>query len=100
MSGWSYTNTDYEAITCQTCHDPHSYDAVNNPDELRVTLTNSLSLMDGTVVTNAGLGLVCMECHHARQNAAVYAATTPGSAHFGPHEGPQADMLEGVNGFA
>ena len=99
MAGSSYTNTTYEAITCQTCHDPHTYDAVNNPKELRVTLTNSVTLMDGTVVTNAGLGLVCMECHHSRQNAAVYAATTPGSAHFGPHEGPQADMIEGVNGF-
>lgn len=99
MSGWSYTNTAYEAITCQTCHDPHTYNAVSNPEELRVSLTNSLALMDGTVVTNAGLGLECMECHHSRQNAAVYAANTPGSAHFGPHEGPQADMIEGVNGF-
>jgi hypothetical protein len=99
MSGWSYTNTDYVAITCQTCHDPHSYNAVSNPEELRVNLTNSVTLMDGTVVTNAGLGTLCMECHHARVDGEVYAATTPGSAYFGPHEGPQADMIEGVNGF-
>ncbi len=99
MSGWNYTNTTYQAIDCQTCHDPHSYNAVNNPEELRVTLTNSVTLMDGTVVTNAGLGTLCMECHHARQNAAVYAATARGSTYFGPHHGPQADMLEGVNGF-
>jgi mono/diheme cytochrome c family protein len=99
MSGWGYTNTAYEAITCQTCHDPHTYNAVSNPEELRVSLTNSVTLMDGTVVTNAGLGTVCMECHHSRQNAAVYAATSSGSTYFGPHEGPQADMLEGANGF-
>jgi hypothetical protein len=40
-----------------------------------------------------------MQCHHARQKASVYAATSKGSAYFGPHEGPQTDMFEGVNGF-
>jgi len=45
------------------------------------------------------MGLLCMNCHQARQKAATYAATTAGSTHFGPHEGPQADMLEGTNGF-
>lgn len=40
-----------------------------------------------------------MNCHQARQNAVTYAATTAGSSHFGPHHGPQTDMLEGTNGF-
>jgi hypothetical protein len=40
-----------------------------------------------------------MNCHQSRQNAAVYVVTTSGSARFGPHHGPQADMLQGVNGF-
>jgi hypothetical protein len=40
-----------------------------------------------------------MSCHQARQNAQTYVDSTAGSAHFGPHEGPQADMLEGANGY-
>jgi len=92
------TNLAYAPIGCQTCHEPHGQTIpTNNPHLLR-TLAN-VTLMDGTTVTNAGEGLLCMECHHARQNAATYASTSAGSSHFGPHEGPQADMLEGVNGY-
>ena len=40
-----------------------------------------------------------MQCHQARQNAATYVPTTAGSSHYGPHEGPQADMLMGTNGY-
>ena len=40
-----------------------------------------------------------MNCHQARVNAQTYVPTTAGSAYFGPHEGPQADMLEGANGY-
>ncbi len=101
IEGAPITDTSYDPIGCQTCHDPHgeTLQATNapNPDLLRTMA--SVTLADGTVVTNAGEGTLCMQCHHARQNAAVYAANTPGSAYFGPHEGPQADMLEGVNGF-
>ncbi len=91
-------NTSYAPIDCQTCHEPHG-DTIptNNPHMIR-TMAN-VTLMDGTVITNAGEGLLCMECHQSREKAATYAATTKGSSHFGPHEGPQADMLEGVNGF-
>jgi len=98
MLGWTTTNTAYAAIDCQTCHDPHGQtNPTNNVYLLRAL--SPVTLMDGTVVTNAGLGLLCMQCHHAREAAATYAPTTKGSSHFGPHEGPQADMLEGVNGF-
>jgi hypothetical protein len=92
------TNTAYSAIGCQTCHEPHGITMpTNNPHLLR-TLA-AVTLMDGTVITNAGEGTLCMDCHHSRQNAATYAATSPGSSHFGPHHGTQGDMLEGANGF-
>jgi hypothetical protein len=58
-----------------------------------------VNLADGTKVTNGGMGSLCMNCHQSRQNAKVYAATVAGSTYFGPHEGPQADMLQGVNGY-
>ncbi len=91
------TNTTYSAIGCQTCHDPH--DETQPPDNPHLIRTMApVTLMDGTVVTNAGEGLLCMACHHARQDAATYAATASGRPDFGPHY-PQGDMLEGVNGF-
>jgi hypothetical protein len=94
MEGTPIVNTAYEAITCSACHEPHD---VSKPDQVRAY--NTATLMDGTVVTNAGLGGLCMQCHQSRENATNYLATATGSSHFGPHHGPQADMLEGVNGY-
>ena len=56
-----------------------------------------MTLADGTAITQGGAGLLCMNCHQARQNAATYTATTAGNSHYGAHHGPQADMLQGVN---
>ena len=91
-------DTTYTTINCQTCHEPHGETTPGTNAHLLRTLA-PVTLKDGTTVTNAGMGTLCINCHQSRQNAAVYAATTPGSARFGPHHGPQADMLEGVNGF-
>lgn len=91
-------STDYSAIDCQTCHEPHGQTTPGTAPHLLRSLA-AVKLADGTAVSDGGTGLLCMNCHQSRQNASIYAATTPGSAHFGPHEGPQADMLEGVNGF-
>ena len=86
--------TMYEAITCAACHDPHG-DA-NNPHLLRQI--TAVTLMDNkTTITNGGFGQLCMNCHLSRRDAATYVETTPGSAQFGPHHGPQTDMLEGAN---
>ena len=98
INGAKTVNTDYGAINCQTCHEPHGQTTPSDAAHL-VRSMASVTLADGTTVANAGMGALCMNCHQSRQNAQVYAATTPGSAYFGPHHGPQADMLEGVNGF-
>jgi len=94
MEGVPITDTSYEAITCAACHEPHD---VSKPHQIRAY--NTATLMDGTVVTNAGMGGLCMQCHMSRQNATNYVLTAAGSSHYGPHHGPQADMLEGVNGI-
>jgi hypothetical protein len=101
IEGWSTTNTAYMAINCQTCHEPHgaTLPSTNAPNPHIIRTMAAVTLMDGTVVTNAGEGLLCMECHRTLQDAATYASTTGGSAYFGPGMGSQADMLEGVNGF-
>jgi hypothetical protein len=94
------TNTTYEAINCQTCHDPHD---ASNPHQLRAAPLYTLP--DGTTVTNAGLGALCMQCHHSRNgnaetnivNYKLGKPTWAGGSSFGVHDSPQGDMVEGVN---
>ena len=93
-------NTTYYPITCQACHDPHD---ASNPHQLRMNYNVTLS--DGTVITNAGAGGFCMECHNSRNGSvtnmlAKYPSNQPnwaGGVSFGTHDSPQGDMLEGVN---
>lgn len=92
VTGASTTNTTYEAINCQTCHDPH--DAAH-PHQLRTVA--DVTLVNNTTITTGGSGKLCMECHMSRENATNYVEVTAGSSRFGPHHGPQTDMLEGVN---
>jgi hypothetical protein len=98
IAGATAVDTSYSAISCQTCHEPHGETTPSANAHIVRTL-NAVTLADGTQVTNAGMGTLCMNCHQSRQNAAVYAAKTAGSARFGPHHGPQGDMLVGTNGF-
>jgi Doubled CXXCH motif (Paired_CXXCH_1) len=98
VAGATTLNTTYGAINCETCHEPHGQTIPSTAAHLLRTVA-PVTLADGTQVSNAGMGTLCMNCHQSREKAAVYAATTAGTTYFGPHEGPQADMLEGVNGF-
>jgi len=98
INGVGPADLTFDAISCQTCHEPHGETIPDSNPHLVRTLA-AVKLADGTQVTTAGFGTLCMNCHQSRQNALVYAAKTAGSAHFGPHEGPQADMLMGTNGF-
>jgi hypothetical protein len=96
-------DTTYTSISCQTCHDPHD---ASNPHQLRTP--ESVLLADGvTVVTNAGAGALCMNCHRSRNGPAANSIgkyslsqqTWAGGSSFGPHDNPASDMLEGVNGW-
>lgn len=97
MSGAKTVRTAYSAINCQACHEPHGQTAPDGTALLLRTV-ESVTLKSGAVVTDGGKGMLCMNCHQSRQNADVYAETTAGTARFGPHHSPQADMLKGVNG--
>ena len=101
-------DTSYHAIDCAACHEPHGITATGTTHQIR-NMT-SVTLGDGTTVpltgndsrgypVTAGEGILCMQCHQARVNASTYVNSTAGSAHYGPHEGPQADMLMGTNGY-
>lgn len=95
---FSAVDTSYSPINCQTCHEPHGQ-TVPDAAAHQVRTLAAVKLADGTTVTNGGTGLLCMNCHQSRVNASTYVNTTQGTARFGPHHGPQADMLEGVNGY-
>jgi len=85
--------TEYNAITCAACHDPHD---ATYPHQVRMAA--SVTLMDNiTTITNGGAGTLCMNCHMSRRDAVDYVETASPSSHFGPHHGPQADMLAGAN---
>lgn len=81
------------AITCATCHDPHN----NAEDNHQLRTTADVVLGDGEVVTDGGYGKLCMNCHKSRRDAKDYTSTVSYSSHYGPHHGPQADLLMGKN---
>ena len=66
-----------------------------------------ITLPEGTTITNAGLGALCMQCHHSRNgsasnNVANYKLGLPtwaGGSTFGVHDSTAGDMIEGVNAF-
>ena len=86
--------TEAEGVTCSACHDPHTV----GMGEYQLRNINTALLSNGVVITEAqaGVGVLCMNCHHARQNAAT---TVAGSGSISPHHGTQADLLAGENGF-
>jgi hypothetical protein len=94
-SGTPAKAVPYEVITCGACHDPH--DAAN-PHQIRTPASVTLMDKKTTITTNtAGTGLVCMNCHMGRRDATNYVEITAGSNRYGPHHGPQTDMLMGAN---
>lgn len=105
MSGdMAFTNQTFAPLSCQTCHEPHGLTTpTNNPHLIRMLA--AVTMPDGTVVTNAGEGAICLQCHHVRNGSATnqlvaYPAgqyTWFGGSSFGVHDGPQGDMIEGVN---
>jgi mono/diheme cytochrome c family protein len=77
---------------CFACHDPH------NTFDFSLRTTEPVDLAAGFEY-DGGNGNLCANCHQARRSveASVEAGTL--SSHFGPHHGPEADMILGVNGF-
>ena len=98
------TNVTFATISCQTCHEPHGETVpTNNPHLLRTL--SAVTMPDGTVVTNAGEGALCLECHQNRNGSAtnqlvnypIGKNTWFGGSSFGAHDNPQGDMIEGIN---
>jgi len=91
-----YFDASYTPITCSGCHDPHSS---KNKYQLRKLEVELLAPNNTTIKideSNAGTGALCFNCHKSRAeaNAALSGSIT---VRFGPHHGPQGDMLVGNN---
>jgi hypothetical protein len=106
-------------VHCSTCHvtegdaDPHKTggDYVPGSFELRVPTESdgyaiieksaTLGMSTGTATENYGTGHACMWCHKSRKDVTNYvlATTSITSTHWGPHDGPHADIYTGEGGY-
>jgi hypothetical protein len=81
------------AIHCFTCHAPHT------TGDFRLRWNNAATLLNGTSF-DLGAGNICVVCHQARRDVAVYVTGRPAlNNRWGPHHSVQGDMLLGSNGY-
>ena len=95
---------DNTPIDCRTCHNIHT--TYTGADFALTTTAPVAMIVDATKVYDAGNSNLCANCHQPRTAAPVFGATASAqnvnhipSTHYGPHHGPQATMLMGINGF-
>jgi hypothetical protein len=106
-------------VYCTTCHavtnanDPHRTGAVWTPGSFPLEVPEdagglafieksaSTSAVTGTSVGALGPANTCVWCHKSLQDVTQYitASNTLTSAHWGPHEGPAADLTSGIGGY-
>jgi hypothetical protein len=109
------------AVSCRTCHDtsagndPHltgeAYEAGSFPlrvpsgeeDVVYLEKSSAAGVADGTEGGAYGAGNACMWCHKSRKDPTNYISTTSSNAlrsvHWGPHNGPHADIFTGQGGY-
>jgi hypothetical protein len=99
LSSLGLTRAVVQPQTCAACHDPHA--VAGNPFQLRLydSLPGGLPNGQGPI-SGVGAGAVCMACHNQRNGTlgALSLASNPTSIPT-PHDGPQTDVLFGVNAF-
>lgn len=93
LAGGSAGDVSFTAISCFTCHAPHSTGSL----ELRVE--SDVALADATMFT-LGNGRLCASCHQSRRKASEYVTgDLELSTHYGPHYSCQSDMLLATNAY-
>ena len=80
------------AIHCFTCHSPHERGNLTLRTEAAYTLENG-------DVFNHGDANLCANCHHSRISADDIVDSMEVNRYWGPHHGPQSDLLVGTNGY-
>jgi len=83
-------------VGCVTCHDPHAHGDAQLREGAMNPQTVVYDVNDPRTYEDRGSSMVCVQCHHARRDAAtVQGQIEGGSNHFGPHGSPQVDMFLG-----
>ncbi|MBE0566038.1 MAG: hypothetical protein IH621_08785 [Krumholzibacteria bacterium] len=78
-------------IHCFTCHAPHS------EGDFGLRVTGAVALLEGTAY-DIGTGNMCVRCHQSRTNVTTaLVGDVSVNNRFGPHYGPQSDMLFAAN---
>lgn len=81
------------AIHCFTCHAPHER------GDLTLRIDDAVTLGDGDTY-DAGGGNLCANCHMARTYpTSIGDNFNVTSTHWGPHHGPQSDVLVSAIGY-
>lgn len=87
----------YSAISCFTCHMPHTGTYQDwDPDTLRA-LYSTVELTNGAYL-KMGKSTQCVHCHQAKSAPDIISSTAI-EAGWGTHYSPQTDVLSGTGGF-
>jgi len=96
----------YDATTkidCKTCHSTHeTFDFANDGADYALRTTSPVALFtDPSIVLDfGGTSNMCIDCHQPRTlpPSSIDGMFEVTSEHWGPHHGPQATLLEGIQG--
>jgi hypothetical protein len=92
-------------IGCFACHAPHTNSGTADPFVTRTTAPVDLMVPSTGATFDFGEGNLCANCHQARTRSPDIHTIPPDtsvlvtSSHWGPHHGPQSNMLMGVGGY-
>lgn len=82
-------------VNCRTCHNIHAnYDAT----DWALTTTDPITYFNDVESADLGMGNLCASCHQSRSfDVPVLggADIEIGSKRYGPHHGPQSDVMNG-----
>ncbi len=114
------SNSSVAEVNCTTCHDssadtdPHLTGKTYVPnsfplrvptgpdDQALLEKSSAVGLSDGTPAGKYTVGNACMWCHKSRKDVTNFITAANNaltSTHWGPHEGPQADIYTGLGGY-
>lgn len=82
---------------CRTCHKIHT---TFTKTDFELQTTAPVTMYATNTTYDGGAGNLCANCHQARRIIATPAAdgTIAVTNRFGPHHGPQSDMILGIGG--
>ena len=93
LEGETAPDGNFTRITCFTCHAPHTN------GNLEVRAQNAVTLLNGEIF-DRGDANQCASCHHSRADVRTYVVDSVEiDSRFGPHHGPQSDLLMGTGGY-